>query len=770
LFVKTDRRERRPGGEEPRAAGGGFSRPGSLLKLDAEVVAALVRRGRVSPAVAARTGVEPSLPGPGRLPQVESLIRSGVLDGPEVARFLIELNGVVDFDTAGGIAHAPRLLRLVPRDLAAQTPLLPTTATRGGIVLVLAGRALTQDEIDRLAALLEAEAAILPHPPEALRRAVDGAYHTGQARGFHSMRLGEILARDGRVSHGDLERARKRAREERRRLGEVLVEEGLLDEEGLFRILAAQRRLPLTTASEVLAIYDPSLLKVLSPAYLKHNRVVPYSRDGAAVRVVTSDPLYSDEMIAHSLGAEVRLELVTPGDLERILVAVTSTEERTEGPDANVLATEDEPPSMDSGVPLVAGERHHYEQLADRLLASAIKERASDLHLETYDGEVVSRLRIDGVLRDFREFPLTVEDLRGIINVTKVRSGLDISERRLPQGGRMRRRTAEGALYDFRVQTQPSLQGEHLIVRLLAHSAPQIPLEDLGFAPALTATVHRLVQSAGGLVVISGPTGSGKTTTLYAILDRLRSSGELKIVTAEDPVEYALPRVQQCQVHPEIGYTFANATRAFLRQDPDVILVGETRDLDTAVETIRASQTGHLVLTTLHANDAVNSIRRLIDIGLDAASVSSELLAVLAQRLVRRVCDGCRSEIVPPAELVRDLWPLGAPPGLLFTRGRGCARCRATGYLGRMTLGELWETGEATRDAIARGAHTTELRDLAARLGMRSLMDDACEKIAAGATTVEESISCLPYAAIAYRRERMIEAAARSAPAAKGTP
>jgi type IV pilus assembly protein PilB len=315
----------------------------------------------------------------------------------------------------------------------------------------------------------------------------------------------------------------------------------------------------------------------------------------------------------------------------------------------------------------------------------------------------------------------------------------------------MRRRTGEGAIYDFRVQTQPALQGEHLIIRLLSQSAPLLSLADLGFAPEVMASLERLLASAGGLVVISGPTGSGKTTTLYALLDRLRRAGDLKIVTAEDPVEYALARVQQSQVHAEIGYTFASATRAFLREDPDVILVGETRDLETGLETVRASQTGHLVLTTLHANDAVNSIRRLIDLGLDTASVASELLAVLAQRLVRRVCEGCRVEYAPPPALVAELWPAGPPAGLVFTRGAGCERCRSSGFRGRLVIAELWETGDAVRDAILRDASPGALRDLARRLGFRTIVDDARAKIAAGATTVEETIAALPYSVIAHR-------------------
>jgi type IV pilus assembly protein PilB len=719
--------------------------------LDAEIVEALVRRGRVTPQAAARARTARCPEGiPCALTQVAALIGAGEISAAEAIRTAIEAIGAVDFDIAAGIPYAPALLRVFPRDLAARLPVLPTIEARpGGPVIVLAPGPLAPADHDRVALALESSIAVLPFPEPDLRRAIDEAYSWCAERRFHRMRLGEILVRDGLVRPAKLEEALAVARRDRRHLGEVLLEDGAIDEVTLYRLLAAQHGLRLVSAGEVIASLDPELCAKVPRHFIEHNRVIPYRREDKAVRAAATDPSFAAGPLAERLGAEVHVDLITPSEFARAFAAsaapaVAASAERL----APVL--EDREPGPD--VPIGP----QFEALADRLILAAIRARASDLHLETYDGEVVVRLRIDGVLHDFSEVPLTLTDLRGVINVIKIRANMDIAEHRLPQGGRMRRRTPEGVVFDFRIQTQPSLHGEHLVARLLSQSAPLISLPDLGFAPAIARPLERLIASAGGLIVVAGPTGSGKTTTLYAILDRLRASRELKIITAEDPIEYALDRVQQTQVHPEIGYTFASALRAFLREDPDVILIGETRDLETAIETVRASQTGHLVLTTLHANDAVESIRRLLDIGLDAPSVASELLAVLAQRLVRRVCAACRETYAPRPDLMAELWPKGPPEGAVFTRGSGCGRCRGTGYRGRVAVAELWETDEATRAAIAREeALPGQLRDIAFAAGRPTMTDDACAKVLAGLTTVEEAVSALPYAAVSYRRDRI---------------
>jgi type IV pilus assembly protein PilB len=375
--------------------------------------------------------------------------------------------------------------------------------------------------------------------------------------------------------------------------------------------------------------------------------------------------------------------------------------------------------------------------LWNAIIAEAVAERASDIHLERYPEGVRVRFRVDGDLHDASHYSLTTAQLRGVINVLKISAELDIAERRRPQGGRYHVKVG-GQGFDLRVQTQPSLHGEHAVVRLLPQEQEKLDLDGIGYAPPVLAAYRRLLDSPAGLVLVVGPTGSGKSTTLSAGLQVLAKDTTRKVITVEDPIEFALPGIQQTRAQPALGFGFAEAMRAFVREDPDVILVGEIRDHETALEAIRASQTGHLVLSTLHCNDSVDAAQRLLDLGIHPNSVASELLAVFAQRLARRICVRCRVPHRPDAAMLREVFPDGVPAGFKAFKGQGCAHCRARGTLGRVAIAEYLEVGPSLRLAIAARKPADELRAEALKNGLVQLRTHALALVEQGIIAFEE--------------------------------
>jgi type IV pilus assembly protein PilB len=353
------------------------------------------------------------------------------------------------------------------------------------------------------------------------------------------------------------------------------------------------------------------------------------------------------------------------------------------------------------------------------------------------------RLRVDGDLRDVTGLQFSSAQLLSLMNVIKVRAGLDIAERRVPQGGRFTTRTG-GHVYDVRVQTQPALHGEHVVLRLLPQDTKLLTISDLGFPIKPARSYRRLLKTPAGLTLIVGPTGSGKSTTLYAGLQVLAEDPTRKVLTIEDPIEYAIPGIQQAQVRPELGFDFAHAMRAFVREDPDVILVGEIRDAETALEALRASQTGHLVLSTLHCNDAVDAVQRLIDLGMHPSSIASELAAVFAQRLAKRICDGCRQPARPDPELLSEVFPQGVPANFEVFHGTGCARCNGSGTYGRIAVVEHLPASPLFRRAITGRLPVDELRAIALGAGLVPMRDQALVHVARGVIAFEELRDLLP--------------------------
>jgi len=383
---------------------------------------------------------------------------------------------------------------------------------------------------------------------------------------------------------------------------------------------------------------------------------------------------------------------------------------------------------------LAEGEQAPVVRMINALLLQALRERASDLHFEPYESRAVVRFRIDGMLRDALEPPRALHG--ALVSRLKIMAGLDIAEKRLPQDGRIALRIADRQV-DVRVSTLPTGAGERIVLRLLDQEAARLDLATLGMSDETLAAVDRLIREPHGILLVTGPTGSGKTTTLYAALARL-PRGSANMMTVEDPIEYALDGVAQTQVNPRIELTFARALRSILRQDPDVIMIGEIRDLETAQIAVQASLTGHLVLATLHTNDAASAITRLADMGVEPYLLASSLLGVLAQRLVRTLCTACRAAHAPSAGEARLLADLGLAADAPAWSAAGCAQCNQTGFSGRTGIYELLRIDETLRRVIHDGAGELALRDAALRAGMRRLRDDGARWIAAGRTSLAE--------------------------------
>jgi len=547
--------------------------------------------------------------------------------------------------------------------------------------------------------------------------------------------VGEILVEEGLTTADVVATALARSEKTGERLGEVLVALGAVSADDVLRALATQLKLAYMPREEL-----PSplpILKSLSPKYLRQYAVAPVSVEGGWLTVATADPLnpiITDDLRQFT-GLPVRI-VVSPADA--IIDAIDRTYEGTatplqrivEGIDDDQGGSDDEDVShlrdMAFEAPVV--------RLVNLLIENAISMESSDIHIEPFEDTLRIRYRIDGILYDQEAPPRRLQ--AAVTSRIKLMAEMNIAERRLPQDGRIRV-TLHSRRVDIRVSTIPTVHGESIVMRLLDRSSVFLPLESLGFSPEMLQRFEKLINRPHGIFLVTGPTGSGKTTTLYAALEKLNSS-ERKIITVEDPVEYQLKGVNQIPVKPKIGLTFASGLRHIVRQDPDVILVGEIRDLETAEISIQAALTGHLVFSTLHTNDAPSAITRLQDMGVEPYLVSSVLEGVLAQRLIRRICNQCRApEVASPAD-IEALGIAAADRDAKLFRGKGCENCRGTGYRGRSGIYELFPISEDVRSLVLRRASSREIRRTAVNDGMITLRDDGWRKAREGLTTIEE--------------------------------
>ena len=554
------------------------------------------------------------------------------------------------------------------------------------------------------------------------------------------MRLGEILARRGRATAAAIESAWARRASEGRRIGEALVAEGLVTDRDVLDALAEQAGL--LFLSEIPdEMLDPSLVARLPVEWARGRALLPVRRDGRLL-VVMDDPakVAEAEELALVLGAPVESALAPRPEIlqaiERCYVR------RADSPGALIREMSETPPETAESPSAGGGaedllrmaEGAPVTRLVNAILLEAVQANASDIHLEPFENHLRVRCRIDGLLYDRPAPPKHLE--APLVSRLKVMARLDIAEKRLPQDGMARVRVGTREI-DVRVSSVPVAEGERLVLRLLRRDSAVLSLSDLGMGGRVAEAFRRLLALPQGIVLVTGPTGSGKTTTLYAALREL-DTNRLNVMTIEDPIEYQLPSISQIQVNPRIELTFARCLRHVLRQDPDVILVGETRDLETAEIAIRASLTGHLVFSTLHTNDAAGAALRLVDMGVPSYLLADALRGVLAQRLVRRLCPQCRIEAVLTAE---DLAPWGAAArdfaGRRHYRARGCDRCRE-GYAGRIGVFELVALTPAVAAAIRSGARPEPLRAAAAATGFATLAEDGLGRVLEGATSLAE--------------------------------
>ncbi len=554
---------------------------------------------------------------------------------------------------------------------------------------------------------------------------------------------GMTLLDMGMVDQVMLSEARRLAKEKKLPVIKVLRDKLNLEDTTLYRRLAEEKSMPFEAVDDLLSQVQPELMEGFSRAFLDSHHLIPLRVEDHSLQVVTDDPDSKVDDIYHMYPYDhVHRILVTPNDFKRLW---TTVELSLQGDIRQMAGSELQ--EIESADDLLDLERPGVEArlitLCDALLLDAVSEGASDLHIEQYKARTRIRLRVDGDLHDISHYSLSPQETRGLINVIKIRGDMDIAEKRLPQGGRSQL-TAGGASYDLRIQVQPSLYGESVVIRMLPQSGNIVAIEDLGMGAQIIKDYRRMLDNPSGLVLVVGPTGSGKSTTLYAGLSELAKDGHRKVLTIEDPVEYSIEGIQQTFTRPDIGFNFADGMRSFVRLDPDVILVGEIRDTETAVEAIRASQTGHVVLSTLHANDAVDALQRIYDLDVQANSVASELMAVIAQKLAKRICPDCRQPAEPDPVILEELFPEGTPDSFVCFEGRGCKHCGERGTRGRVGVVEYMQVNAEIRTGISLRYPIAQLRAIALDSGLTTMRDSALNHVIAGTIPLSELPRILP--------------------------
>jgi type IV pilus assembly protein PilB len=565
-----------------------------------------------------------------------------------------------------------------------------------------------------------------------------------------SVRLGELLIKANLISQDQLKEALKHQKEKGAKLGETLINLGFVSEEDITECLSQQFGVPSINLAHF--DIDPSVIKLIPPDVARKYNILPVNKTGATITIAMADPTnvfamddikfmtgYNVEpVVASELGIKNSIDNYYGSTASLELKKVMEDLQTTEQSDLEVLEEEEE---LDVAALADASEEAPVVKLVNLILSDAIKRGASDIHIEPYEKEYRVRFRIDGILYEIMNPPLKLRD--AITSRLKILAKLDISEKRLPQDGRIKLKmklNEKNKELDFRVSILPTLFGEKIVMRLLDKDNLRLDLTKLGFEQESLAKFEEAIFKPWGMVLVTGPTGSGKTNTLYSALSKVNSP-EVNIMTAEDPVEFNLPGINQVQMKEQIGLNFAATLRSFLRQDPNIILVGEIRDFETAEIAIKAALTGHLVLSTLHTNDAPSTINRLMNMGIEPFLVATSVLLIAAQRLVRRICASCKEEVdMQPQALLNLGYKKDEVGTFKVFKGRGCDKCNNTGYKGRVGLIEVLNVDDEMRDLILSGASAIELKRLAAERGMISLRRSGLYKIKEGITTIEEVV------------------------------
>ncbi|MBI5799201.1 MAG: Flp pilus assembly complex ATPase component TadA [Verrucomicrobia bacterium] len=551
------------------------------------------------------------------------------------------------------------------------------------------------------------------------------------------MTIAEILSRKGLLTAEQLADAQVLQQAEGLRLDRAVVQKGWLTELQLLEVFAEQFHLPLVSLED--RTFDGDLLRALPPRVVYRQRLVPVGRVDGILQVATSDPfdLYAFDDLRLLTGLNIQPVLATREDIEKVI----KTHYGLGGDTLDEMVGEDDAPAAlveGSEDLLEAAQEASVIKLVNEIILEAVNERASDIHVEPYEHQMAIRYRIDGVLQEAPVPPQMHRFAAAIISRIKILANLNIAERRIPQDGRIKFNVG-GRQIDVRVSVIPMLFGEGVVMRLLDKANVLFTLPQLGMDAHSFELFKGLIDRPHGIFLVTGPTGAGKTTTLYAALNAIVGPG-LKVLTVEDPVEYHLAGVNQIPVHAAVGMTFEKGLRAILRHDPDVVMIGEIRDLETGSAAIQAALTGHLVLSTLHTNDAASAPMRLIDMGVEPFLISSTMIGSMAQRLVRRICSKCKTDYEPDrAHLPRDLV---LAPGDKLWRGTGCPNCRNTGYRGRSGLYELMVMSDAIAEKIIERAPSPQIVAVAKQGGLRLLREDGWDKVRQGVTTPDEVVLC----------------------------
>jgi general secretion pathway protein E len=551
------------------------------------------------------------------------------------------------------------------------------------------------------------------------------------------MRLGEILIARGKLDAAGVERALRLQQDSGERLGTLLVTLGLCAQRDVCEALAVQLDLPLLDTAGYPEF--PILEERISPRFLREARALPVREDEHELALAMADPTdeYTIGAFRMVTGRDVRPLVAIPSELdaalERLYGAgrtavgqiVGDVEQRDElAFDADIQHLKD----LASEAPVI--------RLVSLIITNALEARASDIHIEPFENRLAVRYRIDGVLHEVESPPRRFS--AAVISRIKIMANLDIAERRLPQDGRIRLRV-QGKEIDLRVSTVPTMHGESLVLRILDKGGVALDFKRLGFEDDILGKFLDVLMQPHGILLVTGPTGSGKTTTLYTALERLNQP-DVKILTVEDPVEYQMPGINQIQVKPQINLTFANALRSIVRQDPDVIMIGEIRDLETAEIAVQSALTGHLVLSTVHTNDAASTVNRLLDMGVEDYLLTSTMIGILAQRLVRTLCQGCKEPYVALPEIVEQmgLARFSSEKEITLYRPKGCPQCAQTGYSGRISIMEMLPITDPLRSLVMKHATASDLKSEAVREGMLTMYEDGLRKAVRGITTFEE--------------------------------
>lgn len=543
-------------------------------------------------------------------------------------------------------------------------------------------------------------------------------------------RLGDLLIETGLLTTEQLDKALGIQKKTGERLGRVLINVGYITEEKMIEVLEFQLGIPHLDLSA--ATVDREMAAIIPLSMAERYQVIPVKKEGKKLTLAMADPtnIFAIDDIRMASGCEIEPVIAAEKEIKRLINQSYGVQEMVEKAVSKIAKDEIKEAELETvadDAPVVS--------IVNSLISQAIKDKASDIHIEPLEARVRVRYRIDGVLREIIDFPKSTQP--AIVSRIKIMSEMDIAEKRIPQDGRIKVTETDREV-DLRVSTLPTILGEKVVMRILDKKSILLSIKSLGLTEENMVRYTRLYQQSYGMILVTGPTGSGKTTTLYSTLTEVNSPGK-NIITVEDPVEYRLDGINQVQVNPKAGLSFAEGLRSILRQDPNIVMVGEIRDGETADIAIRAALTGHLVLSTLHTNDAAGAISRLADMGVEPFLVASSVLGVVAQRLVRLICPNCKTVYNPPPDSpIRDFLEIGSDDEIALYKGDGCPQCNQTGYRGRLPIHEVLPITREIREAINRRCSSDEIAVIAKTQGMKSMRDDGVAKALDGLTSIEE--------------------------------